>query len=329
MVRASLWATALPGAYWYVPAPAPLTFLFYYSLLGALLSGWLLKSRRWVWAAAASVVFLGSHAATAWAGRHDVRLTVLPLRGGDSLYFNAPGSTEDLLIDAGEESGARLMVTPFLHGQGVNRLPALLLTHGDVRHVGGASHLAAEFHVAQILTSAVRFRSPAYRLVVDNVLGPSARQRVLGRGDTWGRWTVLYPQADDRLSQADDQAVVLRGQFHRTRILLCSDLGRAGQRRLLDREGDLRADIVVAGIPAGSEPLGEALLDAVEPQVIILSAGNYPAREQASRILRARLEQRGVPVFYTSDDGAVQLTVRPDGWEIRATRSGRMTTDGR
>ncbi len=144
------------------------------------------------------------------------------------------------------------------------------------------------------------------------------RWRQVNRGNRFGNWTILHPATDDRFPEADDNALVLRGEFHGVRVLLCSDLGRPGQRALLEGEHDLSADVVVCGIPARGEPLGDALLDAVQPRVIIVSASEVPAQERATKELRERLERRGIPVFYTSDDGAVTVTLRPEGWEARA-----------
>jgi beta-lactamase superfamily II metal-dependent hydrolase len=33
--------------------------------------------------------------------------------------------------------------------------------------------------------------------------------------------------------------------------------------------------------------------------------------------LSERLEQRGIPVFYTRNTGAVTIAAKPDGWELR------------
>ena len=210
------------------------------------------------------------------------------------------------------------MVAPFLHGQGLNRLPHLLLTHGDLRHIGGTALMGKEFSVGEVLTSNVRFRSVTYRQIVGELELAPRRWRQVNRGDRFGNWTILHPATDNRFPEADDNALVLRGEFHGVRVLLCSDLGRPGQRSLLEGEHDLRADVVVCGIPARGEPLGDALLDAVQPRVIIVSASEVPTQERATKELRERLERRGIPVFYTSDDQAVTITVRPSGWEARA-----------
>ncbi len=200
----------------------------------------------------------------------------------------------------------------------MNHLPHLLLTHGDLRHVGGVDLIDREFHAGQFLASDVPFRSAAYRRIIDGLGRSHERLRQVNRGERVGDWTVLHPDAQYRFPDADDNAIVLRGEFHGVRVLLCSDLGRPGQRVLLERENDLRAEVVVCGIPARGEPLIDALLDAVQPRVIIVSASEVPAQERATKELRERLGRRGIPVFYTSDDGAVTVTLRPKVWEIRA-----------
>jgi len=96
---------------------------------------------------------------------------------------------------------------------------------------------------------------------------------------------------------------------------------------LLDREQDLRAAVLVAGIPANNEPLGEAQLDAVAPQAMIISASEVPSQERATKELRARLERRGIPVFYTSEDGAVTITLRSKTWEVRTMSGRRFVSD--
>jgi beta-lactamase superfamily II metal-dependent hydrolase len=85
----------------------------------------------------------------------------------------------------------------------------------------------------------------------------------------------------------------------------------------------LRADIVIAGMPNLDEPLGEAMLDAIQPRVIIVSAGVFPSNERASGELRDRLNKRGVPVLFTSDVGAVTLTLKRGGWIVRTMEGTR------
>jgi competence protein ComEC len=296
--------------------------LLYYTLLVGVMSGWLLAVRRRAWTSAA-IVLIGLSALARWnASRMDSTVTILPLSGGHSVFVNGAGAQNDWLVDCGSTNSVEFILKPFLRAQGVNQLHRLMLTHGDVRHVGGFEPIRAEFRVGQTITSPLRFRSAAYRQMVANLAGNPLAHKFVTRGDETGPWRVLHPAGEDEFSQADDGALVLLGTFHGVRVLLLSDLGRRGQETLLNRSADLRADVVVTGLPAQSEPICDALLEILRPKVIIVADAELPATERAKPALRERLESRQVPVLYTRTEGAVTITIQTKGWFL-STASGK------
>jgi competence protein ComEC len=248
------------------------------------------------------------------AGRAYARLAVLPLNGGEVMYFKPAHSSRNLLVDCGNQSSAEFALKPFLRGQGVNRLSELLLTHGDINSVGGARLIAERFPPRKVWFSQVTFRSGAYREAVDYFGQTPELAQTIGRGGKLGSWTVLHPDKDDRFTQADDNAVVLHGEVEGVRLLLLSDLGKSGQNALMNRSPGLRADIVVSGLPQQSEPLADALLEALQPKLIVIADSEYPSSQRASPKLRERLAAHGVPLFYTSETGAITLVLSKGRW---------------
>jgi beta-lactamase superfamily II metal-dependent hydrolase len=145
------------------------------------------------------------------------------------------------------------------------------------------------------------------------------RRQVVDRGDNFENWTVLYPPRTNHFPRADDNAMVLRGEFHATRVLLLSNLGRGGQSELVAQRPDLQADIIVAGLPEQGEPLSRALLDAIQPKLIVIpDLKRYTMEHGGSPELKDRLERRGVPVIYVRDTSAVNITIRKNSWEARS-----------
>jgi beta-lactamase superfamily II metal-dependent hydrolase len=136
-------------------------------------------------------------------------------------------------------------------------------------------------------------------------------------GNQVGCWQVLFPGTNATIARAEEAPLVLRGTFGGTRILLLSDLSRAGQDALLESTPDLHADLVVAGLPNEGEPVCEALLDAIQPKIIVIADSEYPAARRASLSLQARLAQRNIPVIYTRTAGAVSIAADRSGWKLR------------
>jgi beta-lactamase superfamily II metal-dependent hydrolase len=154
--------------------------------------------------------------------------------------------------------------------------------------------------------------------------GPLADQKANGASiEAMAGWDVLHPAPTDRFTTADDNAVVLRGTLGGVRVLLLSDLGRQGQRALLERTADLGADLVVAGLPREGEPLGPALLERINPQLIVVASAEYPAPERVKPATRERLRATGKTVLFAEELGTIQLWATEAGVRIQSI-DGRM-----
>src|SRR5437870_11709221 len=104
MVKFSDWFAALPGAYYYVTAPTPAGSIIYYTLLFGIASGTLFAPQFRTWSVAA-VCLLAAIGFFQWFNhRNDTHITVLPLSRGDSIFVDASGRTDALLLDCCNES---------------------------------------------------------------------------------------------------------------------------------------------------------------------------------------------------------------------------------
>jgi competence protein ComEC len=323
MVKLSRWATEVPGAYYYVPGPSAFTFVVYYGLLIGTMCGWLWQREQRGRTMAGILLITIFYGWLAFTTRKDVELTILPLSGGHAEYLDARGKASDWLMDCGNTNSFEFVIKPFLRAKGVNHLPRLMLTHGDLKHIGATEVLSAEFQCYDVFASSFRFRSPTYRRLITDLQRDPYKLQIVNRGDVPIPWALLHPAATDQFPQGDDGAVVRLGEFHGVRILLLSDLGRNGQNLLLDRTNNLRADIVVSGIPTQTDPLCDALLDAVRPRVIIVADSDLPATARASEQLKERLAQRHVTVLRTRETSAVTILFRPSGCEISTANHQR------
>jgi competence protein ComEC len=317
MTWVSEMSTKIPGAFFYVPEPSWVEIGIYYAVLVGALNGWLFAPRRRIWSAMALVLIAAGYAWHWQAARDEIKLTVLPLNGGHSVFVDAPGRKNDWLVDCGNDNAVEFTLKNFLRAQGVNKIQRLVLTHGDLKSCGGAEQLNELFGVGELWTSPVKFRSVTYREAISEFEKSPARHRIFNCGDSVGCWRVLHPGAGDNFPRADDNALVLLGDFPGAKILLLSDLGRAGQSELLSRLNNLGADIVIAGLPDEGEPLCDTLLDVVRPRVIVIADSELPANRRSNRELKERLAQRKIPVIYTRTAGAVSILARRNGWELR------------
>jgi beta-lactamase superfamily II metal-dependent hydrolase len=304
--------------------PGLFTIFVYYALLLAVLTGWLFKANRRPWKIA-GVVLVAVIWCGQWLHEHSAaRITVIPLNGGSSVYCDSAGRSNDMLIDCGSAGSVEFVVKPYLRAHGVNSLPRMALTVGEARQVGGFEKLTESVPIEKVGTSEVKFRSPVYRDVIQVLQKTPGRRQVIDCGDIFDNWTVLHPSGTNHFTEADDNALVLQRDFQGARVLVLSDLGREGQSAILEGKADLRADIVIAGLPEQGEPLCNALLEAIQPKLIVIADSDFPVTRRASRALQTRLSERKIPVIYTRLAGAARITIRKGGWEASSAEGARL-----
>ena len=113
----------------------------------------------------------------------------------------------------------------------------------------------------------------------------------------------------------NDRSVVLHLAYRMSTILLTGDIEASAERELVE-SGVLRPADVLKVPHHGSNSSSTAdFLDAVEPQIAVVSAGRYNAFDHPRDGALRRLRARDAAVFRTDLAGSVM--VRTDGRVIR------------
>lgn len=310
------------------------------------------RPQWWLWAAAGLVFLLVLDAAGRMRGR--VRWAVagmsaaaafllLPLAGtaadggleiafidvgqGDAVALRTPAGRW-LLVDAGErddgwDAGER-RVLPYLRARGARRIEALVLTHPHADHVGGAAAVMRGMEVERVIEPGLPLGSPVYLETLRaaeerGVDWAAARQDRLLQIDGV-ELLFLWPAVDvlDAPADPNDISAVIRVRYAGFSALLTGDAPAWVEARLVARYGpELRADVLKAGHHGSRTASSGAFLDAVRPELVVVSAGVRNDYGHPHREVLARLAARGIDVARTDEDGTVRVRVEPGGAEWR------------
>ena len=253
--------------------------------------------------------------------RPDCRLTVFDLGAGGAAHLEARGGGH-WLIDTGSASDHRFTVQPALAASGVNRLRGLVLTHGDVKHVGGAVPALSMWNPRRVLEPDTRDRS-TFRAAFHSALADRGRtSEKLRAGDVieigaGARLSIVYPPAEARGSLSDDKCLVALLECLGWRVLLMSDSGFPTVRALVASGRDLTCDVLTLGRHAGDFTGGATFLARVNPRVIIASNSSFPPEEAIPPEWRKELVLRKVALFDQAQTGAVTIDFRASRLELR------------
>ncbi|HWQ38654.1 MAG TPA: DNA internalization-related competence protein ComEC/Rec2 [Burkholderiales bacterium] len=312
------WLASMPGAAWQQHAPPPWAVAA--ALLGA---GWLLLPRgfpsRWVGAVAMLPLFLTRPAGPA----HDeVWITALDV--GQGLAVVVRTANRALLFDAGpaypggSDAGERVVI-PYLRGEGVRALDALIVSHDDTDHAGGASSVLSAMPVALTLSSL-----PTTHPI--NIASHTASRCAAGQTWRWGATTfeILHPQAHsyNRPQLKDnDRSCVLRVITPYGAVLIAGDIEQRSERELLAHlPARLSAAILVAPHHGSRTSSGADFVEAVGARHVVFCAGYRNRFGHPHPLVAARYRAAGANLLRTDVSGAVTFRLRPDGTAVEQWR---------
>jgi len=314
------WCASLPLALWEQQVP-PL-----WSVLLALLGvAWLIAPRGVPWRVTGLALMLPALMLPAASPpRGEAWITTLDV--GQGLAVLVRTETRALIYDAGpayglqSDSGVRVIL-PLLRAAGVTRLDALVLTHHDLDHIGGATSVLAGIETDALVSSL----PPSHALLV---LAPLRRRCIAGEHWEWDgvRFELLHPAREDygAMRRANDLSCVLRVSAGAHAMLLTGDLERAGESALLARAvGMLRADVLLVPHHGSRTSSSTELLAAVAPRWGVIAAGYGNRFGHPSDEVLERYRARGIELLRTDRVGAVSVRLGAAHLDVEGERAVR------
>ena len=327
LVRSADLVALAPWLSYRLPPPHPLAIAVYYLAWAA----WLVPPRagatpRGVRLRRGSAAFLVGGSllwilveprTLLWPGISGrLRVVVLDVGHADAILVQLP-DRRSLLVDAGGalvggsfDIGGRV-VAPALWALGTRRLDALVLTHGDPDHLGGAASVVRDFRPREVWEGVPVPGLAALQSVRRDAEALGARWRTRAAGDRTSlgdvSLTVWHPPPPEweRQRVRNDDSLVLELRYRDVSVVLPGDIGRDVEATLAPHLSP--APLCVLKVPHHGSATSStaAFLAALAPRVAILSAG--PGTRVSDAVLQ-RYAGHGVRLFRTDRDGAVTLT---------------------
>jgi competence protein ComEC len=301
------WCASLPAAVWQQHAPPLWAVLL--ALAGA---AWLLAPRGFPWRAGGLALMLPAVALPAPApARGEAWIVTLDV--GQGLAVLVRTASRALLYDAGPafgteaDSGERI-IAPYLRAAGVERLDAMIVTHEDNDHVGGAASVLENFEVDRLLSSLPEGHP------LPGGAGEAARCAAGQRWEWDGvRFAILHPAGDARARKSNDVSCVLKVTAGGRSMLLTGDIEKPAEAELLARDAAaLAADVLLVPHHGSRTSSTPAFLAAVHPSVTVVPVGYRNRFRHPHPEVLARLPGRPLR---TDESGAVTIRLA----EARAT----------
>jgi competence protein ComEC len=242
---------------------------------------------------------------------------------GDATAIRTPGDRW-LLVDTGpanpEFDAGERRVVPFLRSRGARRIEAIVLTHPDLDHIGGSPAVMRAFPVRLVFEPGHAVGRTPYLALLHALQDGGAEWRAARSGRTLEldgvRVDFLWPDPEtvDVARDANQISAVVRVTYGDFALLLTGDLDLEIEELLVRRHGvELRSTVLKLGHHGSVTSTSEALLEAVRPELAVVSAGRRNRYGHPAPSVIARVEARGIAIARTDQEGTVSLRIPAGG----------------
>lgn len=249
----------------------------------------------------------------------NLHISFLDVGQGDAILIQTPTGRQ-VLVDGGRYPNVLLAELgrqmPFWD----RSLDIVVATHADDDHVGGLVEVMERFQVDHLLTNGLEpLSDPAFNALMQTARARGVAPAVAQAGqritiDDGVVLEVLHPAPGFWADSPNDMSVVMRLMYGNLTVLLVGDAESDAETAMLGRELRLSSNVLKAGHHGANSSSSEAFLQAVQPMLVVVSAGRDNSYGHPHPAALERFAAVGASVLRTDQQGT--LTLSSDGRSI-------------
>lgn len=270
-------------------------------------------------------LFFGSILFTCFSAKtaQELKITFFDIELGDSTLIQTPYK-KNILIDNGNYSktgfsSVSTIILPFLRDKGINTLDLIVLTHPDLKHIGGTKTLLDNIKVLKILDNSEQLKTDKsnelkeYLKKINNKIIHIDKNPYVYR-DRDLEITFIKPQIYKSKS-SDEKSIIYYLKYKKINGLFLSDNKQKTLNYIKNKLNYKYLTIIKAGSHGDTKSLDKEFLEKAKPKAVIISAGKnkffYPQWD-----LLKLLKSQKIKTYRADKDFCIQLISDGVGFNV-------------
>lgn len=248
---------------------------------------------------------------------------------GNSVLVECDGRY--MLVDGGDYDYSSYVVA-YLKNQGVETLDYMVVSHYDSDHLSGCVGALRAFDVETVICPDYEADTKTYYTFADDLEKYDVDYIHPEVGDVYdfasAEFTIVCPEECD-YSDENDNSVGIRLTFGQNSFLICGDAGEESEEDMVESGVYLQSDVYMAGHHGSAGSSTYDFLQAVQPEVVVISAGFDNSYGHPAKATMNRLKNTGAEIYRTDLQG--ELIAVCDGinitWNVEPSNDFRCGED--
>lgn len=243
----------------------------------------------------------------------NLEISFLAVGQGDGIFIQFPGG-QNMLIDTGppgsDGRNIEYSIIAYLNHLGISSLDYLMISHFDADHAGGLAHLLQRKKVKNIMIPPFYKKTSLHNKLAEALSKNNSKLHFLTAGISFKiadcSFEILNPEADVINQDRNENSIVFLLKHRKRKFLFTGDLSKEGEARIVNDYNLAKVDVLKAGHHGSKTSSGEILLDAVKPELAVISVGRNNFGHPSEEVIN-RFKDKSIKYLRTDQSGMIKV----------------------
>ena len=247
------------------------------------------------------------------------KMYMIDVGQGDSILFVS--NNKSMLLDTGGSINSSLdkwsvgddLVT-FLRSKGIRRIDTILISHGDMDHIGEYFKIVKYFKVDNVYLNSNQLNSIEKRVVTDS-LNNNINIAKLKKGDNISLGNFNFLVINNSFTDENDASTVLFGMISSSKLLLMGDASVRSEQDIINSYNLPKIDILKVGHHGSNTSSSKKFINEINPKYSLISVGENNRYGHPKKSVLNTLSNS--EIYRTDLDGNIEIDFNNKGYNIR------------
>lgn len=232
---------------------------------------------------------------------------------GDATLIKS--GTHTILFDAGNWNNRDAI--DYIHNLGITQLDLVIASHPDADHIGQLPLIFNELVVDEVWMNGVESTSRTFERTIELILEKDINYHEpnVGEEALLGDMTIQIVAPVNRKNDANEDSLAIKLSHGAINVLLTGDAGVASEQAMIEHF-DVESEFLQLGHHGSNTSTSLAFLQAVQPEVVVISVGANNSYGHPHPDVLHRLGEVGTDVYLTSKHGTVVFSSTGESYQL-------------
>ena len=241
------------------------------------------------------------------------------------IQFTDADESFNIVIDSGDWN--RNDTVNYLKEIGIKNIDLLVGTHPHADHIGQMDAIIEQFSVDEVWMSGDTATSQVFERVLTAIDQHDVGYHEPRAGEQFemGPLTIDVAHPSSVNGDLNNGSIVLNLTYGEVKFLFTGDAEKEAEAEMVSRGDYLQAQILKVGHHGSDTSSTQSFVEAVNPEVAIISVGEKSQYGHPSATVVERYENAGIDLYATKDHGTIIVETDGQSYDITTKEDGNVT----